>query len=318
MTRVDVDVRWAEPDDVPDVVAFWHRQFGPGSVQAVPGRAEWLFAGQPGGPHIAMAATADGAVVAACGHVVQRVEVPELGQREAVFGLDFMVDPSFRRQGLGARMLDLRLARFPLSLSTGQSTEMAALYRSRGALDLGGFWLARHRRALDLTEGPRGAVRGLVAMMHGRRGPRVDGQRDRPATELPPDASDRAWLIWRFDGPVYRDYRIERLVGNHGTSVLVTRRQERREMLVHWEGPVDRTAALALAARTGTTGRMDALFCGRQLAAEFAAAGYLVRPHEARLIGFTTDPELQAVLANGSIDLFAGSADADLLRKPSS
>jgi len=318
MTRADVDVRWAEPDDVPAVVAFWHRQFGPGSVQAVPGRAEWLFAGQPGGPRIAMATTADGAVVAACGHVVQRVEVPGLGQHEAVFGLDFMVDPAFRRQGLGARMLDLRLARFPLSLSTGQSAEMAALYRSRGALDLGGFQVARFRRAVDLTDGPRGALRDLVAVFRGLRGPRVDGRREPVSADLPLDDSECTWLTWRFEGPVYRDYRIEALGTGHGASVLVTRAQGRAEVLAHLSGPGDRTAALALAARTCASGRLDALFCGRRLADDFAAAGYLVRPHDARLIGFAMDPDLRAALTDGAINLFAGSADADLLRTPPS
>lgn len=316
MTRADVGVRWAGPDDVPAVVAFWRRQFGPGSVQAVPGRAEWLFAGQPGGPRIAMATTADGAVVAACGHVVQRVEVPGLGMREAAFGLDFMVDPAFRRQGLGARMLDLRLARFPLSLSTGQSAQMAALYRSRDALDLGSFRLALFRRTVDLTSGPRGVLREVVAVMRGCRGPRVDGHRGHPVDDLPLDDAERAWLAWRFDGPVYRDYRIEQLDGNRGPAVLVTRMQGRREVLVHLGSVPDRTAALAMAARSCATGRLDALFCGQRLAGEFAAAGFLVRPHDARLIGFTSDPDLQAALQRGSIDLFAGSADADLLRTP--
>ncbi len=314
-------VRWADPADLPRLEAFWIRQFGPDSVQAVPGRVAWLFAAQPAGLWTAIAEAA-GEIVAACGHLVQTVDLPGHGACEAAFGVDFMVAPEFRRRGLGGRLLDLRLERFPLSLSTGQSGGMAALYRERGAVDLGSFNLARFRRRPGFGDGPRGLVRDLAACLASLKRPRLAGRRlaidaaddPRLASDLPPDLG--AWLRWRCHGPVYRDHLASRLDAAHGQAILYTRREAGREVLVHTAGALPRRDALALAAGTCPAPTLEALTCGRALTRDLQAAGFLVRPYGARLVGMSADPAIVGVLGPGVVDLFASAADADLLRRP--
>ncbi|MEZ4387915.1 MAG: GNAT family N-acetyltransferase [Candidatus Krumholzibacteriia bacterium] len=314
-------VRWAEMPDLPRLVAFWHRQFGPDSVQAVPGRAEWLFAAQPAGLWTAIAEVAD-EIVAACGHVVQTVDLPGYGSCEAAFGVDFIVAPEHRRRGLGGRLLDLRLERFPLSLSTGQSGPMAALYRERGAVDLGAFQLARYRRRPGRGGGPKDVVRDLATVLHGLRGRRVRGRR----LGLDPDeaaalaaripGADAARLRWRFAGPVYRDYRIAGLECPHGQALLCTRRQADREIVVDLIGDGPRREALAAAAATTDLAGLDVLCCGNDLGRDLHASGYLVRPYGAHLIGMSRDAKIANELRTGALDVFAASADADLIRRP--
>jgi len=281
----------------------------------------WLFADQPAGLCTALAEV-DGRLVAACGHVVQTIDLPRHGPCEAAFGVDFMVAGEHRRQGLGARLLDLRLERFDLSLSTGQSSGMAALYRHQQAVDLGAFQLARTRRRPRLAGHPRALALEIVMGLQALRRPRIDGQR-RPLNQAEArqlissfPAADEQWFEWRFQGPVYGDYRGWELTTDRGRSLLVTRLEPDREIIVHLVGELPGAEALALAARTSTRSAQDALICGGSLADQLSGAGFLVRPYGARLIGASRLDSVQRDLASGVVDVFASAADADLLRRP--
>ena len=236
----------------------------------------------------------------------------------AAFGVDFLVAPDWRRRGLGARLLDLRLERFALSLSTGQSAAMASLYARAEAVVLGGFQLARARRWPRLAGGPRALVRDALAWSCRVRAPRIAGER-RP-TEAEPSSAlrgyDREWWRWRFDGPVYRDYHAWQLRYHDAISLLTTRPAAGGEVLVGLAGALPRCEALALAAQTARGGAIDALFCGPLLADDFRRAGYLVRPHDALLVGMSRDARVREALAPGAVDLLASASDIDLLRRP--
>jgi GNAT superfamily N-acetyltransferase len=301
---------------LPRLEAFWRTQFGGGSIQALPGRCAWLFANQPRGLQVALA-EADGEVVAACGHLVMALDLPEVGPRDAAFGIDFMISPAYRRRGLGSRILDLRLDRFPLVLSTGQSPAMAALYRERGAVNLGQFRLARSRHRPSLSGPPRAILRDLVTSLVGLRRRRIRCRRERlgaqPAWDL---AVAPDWLAWRFAGPVYSDHDFWRLEANTAAGLLVSRREAGAEVLLHLESTAPRAKLLAAAAATSPAPALNALIVGDRLARDFAAAGFLVRPWDAHLIGMTQHTDLARVLLAGNVDLFASAADADLLRRP--
>ena len=313
--------RWATPEDLPHLEVFWRTQFGHDSIQALPGRCLWLFADQPRGLQVALAEV-DGEVVAACGHLVMTLNLPDVGPREAAFGIDFMISPAYRRRGLGSRILDLRLERFPLVLSTGQSPAMAALYRGRGAVDLGQLRLARSRHRPSLSGSPRAILRDLATSLAGRRRRGGRCRRERlgaqPIWDLAADfpGADPDWLAWRFAGPVYADHEFWRLEANGGTGLLVSRRDASGEFLLHLEPAAPRAELLAAAAATSPAPALSALVAGDRLVRDFAAAGFLIRPRDAHLIGMTQRAELVRVLLPGNVDLFASAADVDLLRRP--
>lgn len=315
VSRSPLEVCWATPPDLDDIASFWRQQYGAQSVQATPGRTRWLFADQPDGLAVAMARV-DGRIVAACGHVVQNVQIHGHGPCQAAFGIDFMVAPEFRRQGIASRILELRLDRFPLSLSTGQSQSMSSVYADRGGSDLGAFQRAIGRTRLTESLSLRSLVRDGLAVIKGRRARRfVTGRIPFQVMAQSPDQLD-PWLRWRFAGPVYRDYHAFRVNNPAAEGLAVTRQQGPHEILAHAQGTGPRSSILKHVLGSSPSGAVDALFVGQRLAHDFEAAGYLVRPHDARLFAVAGSRELSAALVPGCIDLFSCASDADLLRKP--
>jgi len=321
MPANDLVVRWAEAVDLPRLEEFWHRQYGADSVQAVPGRASWLFADQPAGLCTAIV-EARGRLVACCGHVVQSVQLGAQSTVEAAFGVDFMVHSDHRRQGLGARILDLRLDRFDLSLSTGQSGGMAALYRRERAVDLGPFQLARTLRRPVLSTSPRNLARDVVVGLAALGRPRIQGTRELLSPQEAAGLAgallqaDEPWLSWRFLDSPYRDYQAWALDYQGARALLFSRRQGDQEIIVHLHSDFGVSEALALAARTSPATAVDALVCGTGLNRRFRQAGYLVRPYGARLIAASRRESVIEQLSPGAVDLFASAADADLIRYP--
>ncbi len=323
---------WATADDLEAVEHFLRRHYGEGAVQSVPGRFRWLCAGHPAGLHVTLCRDA-GRIVATCCH--QAVPLFCAGRPvEAGYGFDFLVAADHRRRGIGRRFLDLRLERFAVSLSSGQSSEMAGLYRSRGALLLASFQRALFVRRLTGGGGLKNLLRGACAgaLRLARR--RVAGDREEIGlaaagallTELEPVPAKNEtgripradYLDWRYGGPVYRDHRywlLETAGGSRG--LLVTRLEPGREVLVDLCcAPDQRRDLLRLAGDTSSAPELAALTAGRPLADALRAAGWLVRPADQRLVALTADPALTDELARCAWTSFAGDSDADLLRQP--
>jgi GNAT superfamily N-acetyltransferase len=329
---VSLDYRWAETGDLPALNRFVAEHYGPGSIQARPGRLAWLCADHPAGLHVSLCR--DGpTIVALCCHLP--VTIAEGGSRHAgAFGIDLLVAPAYRRRGIGSRFLQMRLQRFALSLSSGQSAGMAALYRRRGAVRLAAFRRSLFVRRFRLAGRPRELLRDLVA--RGRSGPSRDprGRRDEtdldaacrllagidtaPGTDEIGGTIDAPYLRWRYGGPVYGDYGFHRLRDDGGAlGLLVSRRAGDTEILTDLVcAPAERPALLRLAGLTSPAARLVALTAGTGLAEDLGAAGFLVRPTEAEVVAASADTELVSRLAGRRWRFFAGDSDVDLIREP--
>ncbi len=325
----ELEFRWANPDDLPAYEAFVRDRFGPDSVQALPGRARWLYWDNPFGLHVALCHHQD-RIVGACGHLPLPIRIGGVATL-AGFGIDMMVDPAWRRRGIGRRFLELRLQRFHVSLSSGQSQEMAALYRREGAHDLGAFHLARWRRLLPGPRAPKAWLRELIAWLlpQLRRAPgackrqplTVAEAADLLAANPPGNSGPRqedllaTWFRWRYDGPVYRDYRCWTLqAADLPPAILVTRADGRYERLVDVVAPRSQLPRLLqAAARTSNAPLVTALVAGQPLVTGLAKMGFLSRPQDSRLVALT--PLTMAVDPSRLVFL-AGISDADLIRRP--
>ncbi|MCP4570872.1 MAG: GNAT family N-acetyltransferase [bacterium] len=303
---------WAVPEDLAALESFQAAAYGADSVQTIPGRTRWMYFAHPLGLHVALCRQ-DGRIVGACGHLPQIVDLD--GRRiEAAFGVDFMVDDGHRRRGIGRRFLEMRLERFALSLSTGQSPGMLALYRSAGAVDMGSLGVATFRRRPSVDGPPRKSLRDAVLWLHGLAsgGVRQDGLlAESPAAAI--DAGDEPgdWLRWRYNGPVYGDYAAWRL----GDASAYGRKAGEKRLVTRAVGP-KRAELLATLARTGPARETSVLFAGDALRTDLRRAGYHLGATTARIMAVTLDPSLAARLRPGRLELTAEAADADLLRSP--
>ncbi|MFO7609549.1 MAG: GNAT family N-acetyltransferase [Candidatus Krumholzibacteriia bacterium] len=313
----DLEFGWAGPGDLDEVEAFHVRHFGADSIQALPGRVRWLYFDNPLGLHLAVCRDG-GELVACCGHLPQPVAVAGTTVT-AGFGIDFMVAPSHRRRGIGRRFLDLRTERFPLSLSTGQSPAMLALYRASGAVELGPLFVGLRRRRPPLAGSPRDLAKGWALWAAGlaaRGCAPAAGVRtvDAPEAAALAGGSERAaWFRWRYGGPVYADHGFL----TDGAAAAVWREQAGIRTVVGLAGaPAARAGLLAAAARRPGAAWTRVPAAGDALRADLRRAGYLVRPLDAVLVALTRDAALQEALRPGALDLDGGAADTDLLRRP--
>jgi len=322
---------WASAADLPALRDFTARTFGPDSLQAAPGRLEWLCAARPGDPLVAVCRDG-GAVVAACCHLPARVA---LGEREldGAWGVDFMVDAERRGAGIGRRLLALRLARFAAGLSSGQSPAMSELYRRAGGAETAGVMRALFVRRPPATGGPKGLARDWFAWGLGVRRARGAASRRRLAVaeaatrlveygpRLAPDEAgttpDPDLFRWRYGGPVYADYACWEVSAGAARGLVVTRLAGEAEMVVDVVAPPAALPdALRAIARTSPAARLWCVFAGARPAAALRAAGWLVRPLGGRLVTMSADPDLARELAGRPWVVFAGDSDLDLLRPP--
>lgn len=307
---------WAGPEDLPALEAFQRRTYGPDAVQCLPGRTRWMYFEHPHGLHVALCRDGD-EIVAACGHLPQRVA---LGGREVLagFGVDFMVAASHRRLGIGRRFLEMRAERFELSLSTGQSPGMLALYRSCGAVDLGPLLEAVRRGLAPRPGTPRRMARDAALWWRSRGGeePAADVAEMDPASALSTvGGGDPAWDRWRYAGAVYGDYR-----GWIAEEAAVAGRVAGPVLQVADARGARRAALLAALAEAAGVEEVRALGAGARLATDLGRAGFRVVPATARLVGLSREPAVQKALeaarAGDGPELLSGAADADLLRRP--
>jgi len=319
-----LEYRWATPDDEEGIEHFLAATFGPDSVQSLPGRMRWLYFENPHGLHISLCLH-QGEIVACCGHLPQPVTIA--GKEVlAGFGVDFMVAERWRRQGLGKNLLDLRLQRFDLSLSIGQSAGMSALYDSHGSVDLGPMLRGIHRKSFAPGTNLRKTSRNFLAWLKGQQGIKP-GTNDhlksislQDAVDWPPEVPDaqQRWAVWRFSGPVYNDYCAQELsTGGRSGGFIIWRKDGETHSVVHLaSGMTQRPSLLAAAGRLGPSPETAILFTGDKLVRDCTIAGYLIRPHGARLIAHTRHKEIRERLVPGCLDLMSSSSDADLVRHP--
>lgn len=324
-------LEWAAPTDVPALRSFLFSAYGAAAIQTAPGRWDWLAGAHPLGMHVAMA-RASGRVVGASCHIPTRIAV---GDQEinAAYGLDLIVDPSWRGQGVGKALLALRMERFAASLSTGQSPAMAAIYARAGGQDCGPLVRALGVRrptaagrprelardlvswGLGMARGGRGGTRQVLSVDEAGRHLKAIGPRLNPNEAGP--GRDAADFVWRYGGPVYADQACWHVTVNLCRGLVVTRREGDTEVVVDvFARPGDLPAVLRAIAWTSTASRLRADLHGARPAAAFAAAGWLVRPRDARLVVLAKEPALLAELASRSWAFFAGESDLDLLRYP--
>lgn len=322
---------WAAAADLPAARAFMARVYGADALQAAPGRFDWLCGAHPRGPAVSLCRDGD-RIVGACCHVPTRLA---LGGRdvEAAFGFDLIVDAAWRGRGIASGLLALRLERFAASLSTGQSPAMAALYTKAGGRGLGPIVQALRVRRPPRSGPPRALARDGAAWGLGLLRGRGDGLRraltvaeaaarldDLGARLAPGEAGPRPdadAFAWRYGGPVYADHLCWEVTAGPARGLVVTRIEGTTEVIVDLFAPPPHLPALLRAtAATSTAPRLTAACHGARPAAAFAAAGWLVRPAEARFVVLAADAALRAELAGRPWAVFAGESDLDLLRRP--
>ena len=309
----ELEFSWAQPQDLPAVEAFLEQMYGKDSVQAIPGRCQWLFFNNPFGLHVTLCRD-QGKIVAFCGHLPYPVNI---GGEEilAGFGVDFMVDPEYRRQGIGRRFLEMRLERFRLSLSTGQSEDMGQLYRSFGAIDLGCFYEGLYCRRPPLRGSLKSVVKGWVAWGCGVI-PRPGSQRGLRFSIADQSLEKASWRTWRYQGPVYRDY-----VGwpssdfSTGEPAFVLRREGNSQRVVDFCGTdFSSNEIKQLPSLTSGLSTLKVLFAGGNLKRIFSDAGFFLRPIKSSLIALSHEPSIKKRLQSTGMGILAGVSDTDLLR----
>ena len=333
MKQDDLTYRWAEPGDLPAYEAFISETYGPDAVQAVPGRAKWLYWDNPLGLHVALCLD-ESRIVGACGHLPYPVEINGRPV-DAAFGLDMMVARSMRRRGIARRLLQMRLERFELSLSSGQSDGMAALYGTVGSIDLGAVTEARWRRRFPGPRSPRRLLGDLAAWAKPRTKRGIDSPR-REALDVD-EAADRAtrllsdpvpsadtrrwrdWIGWRYGGPVYRDYQAWRVrTGDGAEGITMTRSGGDREIVVHCFAPRESCdRILAASAQTSEAEVVTVLCAGHHVVRAASMAGYLIRPRAGRFVSVRGAVRNERSAEVPEVNLWAGASDSDLLRLPS-
>lgn len=313
-----LEFSWAEPDDILEIQDFLSATYGQDSIQAFPGRCRWLYFDNPLGLHVSTCRSKK-QLVAVCGHLPRKVYI---GDKKilAGFGIDFMVAEKWRRRGIGRRFLEMRLERFALSLSLGQSGDMSALYRNFDAVDLGSLYLGIHRRSPSVTGGLKGIARNFLVWGKGMRGTRPPADwtgEPRRAAEAATLSPDPEHFAWRYGSEPYDDYKFLSVQADRAGAVVVTRKKGTFELIVDIpRTQADLATVLACAAASGTQKETRILFGGNRWSEACDRAGFWVRPYGARIIAMTTDPWLREQLKPGVFEMTAGYADADLLRFP--
>ena len=325
--------RWASVDDVPRIAEFLLEGFGPASIQCLPGRFEWLLVNNPFGFH-ATIAESGGRIVAFRGCLPFSCE--GLPGVRAAFGMDFLVLPEHRRQGIGRSLLQLALERFELAVTTAPSPANEQLYRGMGARELTGVYSAFCRCARPAGNGrPRSLARDWVSYAYYRclAAPRaqvrqvdLEGTCERAVDGAPRLAGvefgasrGAEFLRWRYGrGPYARDYVLLELgQGGSSPAVAVVRPTAGGVALVDLLcGPDGRSGALAALAGGRLGDSTTSLFAGEPLKRAFRRAGYLARRSPGAVLALSRHEKLLTELSRLRWISFPGDSDMDLVRQP--
>jgi len=130
--------QWAEDGQFPIIRDFIYSQFGKGAIQSIPGRILWLCSA-PNEFGNVLLVFEKREVIAICFHL--QGEILKEGKTYSVGqGVDLFVHPSWRRQGIASKILEMRLKKFDVSISTGQSPEMSKVYKNSTQQHIVGNW----------------------------------------------------------------------------------------------------------------------------------------------------------------------------------
>lgn len=330
----DLDFHWAEPQDLVPYERFLQETYGPQAIQTVPGRARWLFWDNPLGCHVTLCRYR-GRIIGACGNLPYPVKLRESAKPSA-FGIDMMVAPEMRRHGIAKQLFLMRQERFALSLSTGQSDGMMALYGKLSPLDLGATHSGLWCNAIQRTLSSRDLARDFVSWFRPRlrNSASVTCQRSElsskdaaiVAGELRSGREDQmrssdwyTWFGWRYASSLYDDYLFWHLRTECGIEgILVSRIEGKTEHLVDlYSAPAHRIPLLAAAGASSRI-RASILVSGSDLVADVVTAGFFARRLTSRLLAVEFANNRVDAKALRRLNLWAGASDIDLLRLPPS
>lgn len=317
--------RWADPHDRASLETFVAETYGHDAIQSTPGRVAWLYFAHPDGPHVILCEDA-GRLVACCGHlpVVLRAADREL---TAAFGIDMIVAATHRRRGIAHEFVTMRLERYDVGLSTGQSDGMSKVYTGFDVAPLGRWFTATGVRRPRLAATARATVRDALAWARSLACQTPAGQRiplDLDEAVAIADSLDTGaglrrngrWWRWRFGGGIYNDTRSWLLnLDGAPAGLLASRLETGRETVQcllatpdHWSD------ALALARATTPHCALDFLAGGPMAAARCRAAGCMVRPRDGLILACSRERGLATAVVSGPLDVQLADSDADLLR----
>ena len=320
-------LRRMRPDETGVLRSFLAEHVPADRPQLRPGCLEWQYRDNPDGCDVRFCHVGD-RLAGVSGFIPCAVEVDGIRRRGA-FSTNTLVDPAFRRRGIGRTIHEARLADYDWALSSGQSPENARLYRRLGFLVVG-----RYRRCLAQTHLPRPGLRRRFAReaaswlrwraaaggCHAGLDVRVDDAvPDVPAAcytgrfaagALGPVRTP-GHVAWRYLGHPYFQYRfavVARASAALGFAVL--RPDAGRFLLVDLYAPYAEQAGVlhAVAAALGPVGGQ---FTGAALDRVFRAAGWMTWPGSNRLLGKSDDAALHRLLERRSWCFFGGDSDAD-------
>lgn len=326
--------RWAGPDDVPRIKAFFSESFGPDSFQSLSNRFEWLFLHNPAGFHAAVAET-NGRVVAFRGYLPFACE--PLTDLRAAFGMDFLVLRECRGQGIGREILELAIERFDVAVAVGPTPANTQLHRNMGGCEIAGLYSAfcrcrrprrftaaracarewasfvYHRclavRGATLRQADLGGACDVLGRLHSRLSPTEWGSR-----------RDADFIRWRYAaGPYSADYAFLELRHRDLPAGIAVVRHVPGGSVALVDVFCDaetRIRALRVLASCGLADSVTSYLGGESLRGAFLRAGYVVRPVEAVVYAISRDAGVMSDLRRRRWTSFSGDSDMDLIRRP--
>ena len=322
--------RWAETGDVPAIKKFLKLQFGPESIQAAPERFESLFVRHPYGFHVALCCD-DVEIVAVRCYLPFYLSSPK---RFCGFPIDLMVTPEHRRKGISSCLMAMADERFELTVSSGQSPLQGEVYRKYGGHEVSVFYRALavkkytvggpalKQQVRDLVSWGRWCLRCRKQGIIGRVAvPELDRYAEVISNRLAPHelgvVADVDLVDWRYFNPFYRDCRLVSVKVGNASGLIAYRKIGEEVQILDLFAPADQRCVILSGAVSALSAKyVSALFAGGSLAKLFKKAGFIIRPHAAKLMISGTG--CSALNSSSKFEwlFFAGASDIALLDFP--
>ena len=323
--------QWAEEKDIPKLRLFFSENFGPHNIQVAPGRFEALFLKHPQGFKVLFCRDEETIAGVRCFLPVRIGAGSQI--INAVFSVDTMVSPSYRKQGIAQRFLEIALDHFPLVIASGPTMAHAELYRKLGGVVVATFRKAYLCRKPMLQPTVRATARDLIAWLLWLKRKRINASHCQLSLAAAVDALaalpsrlleyesgslvDTEAFLWRYGGQFYNDYSVSLVTCSDFEGLLVTRQCGAETKIIDVFGSAAAVdSILQSAGSVLPQGEVSAVFTGKRLEKSFRNAGFLVRPFDATLVIISADRSLQHGLGSRDWLMLSGDADTDLLYSP--